>query len=270
MSKLLILLLTVAISGNAYAFKSKEEKAKEAAAKAAASKPAPVAKPAAIVVPAQPAIVAPVKVAPASKPKSVVAPHPVAVRPEPARAPTDSVGEEDDESSESLRQQVEVKPKPVVKKAEKKIKAKPAAPAISPAKQQELATLEFLKKDPMCGASTTRNVSTTGSANSYHLISNVYTRETAPTSVKKLIEQQVDECDRITKVGKYYVNPSDKAVPVAAAPAPASTQAADDVVGDSAKKVGDFFNKLGSDMKNNGVQEKVCSPGETQMHVNGC
>lgn len=85
-------------------------------------------------------------------------------KPEPAKAPAEVAGDADDESSESLRQSkqsVKVKPKPSVKKAEKKIKTKPAAPAISPAKQQELATLEFLKKDPLCGASTTRGLSTT-------------------------------------------------------------------------------------------------------------
>ena len=61
-----------------------------------------------------------------------------------------------------------------------------------------------------------------------------------------MIEKQVDECNHIKKVGKYYVNPADKAVTVATAPAPASalaTQSAEDVVNDSAKKKSVIFSE---------------------------
>ena len=249
MSKLLVVLLSLIISSEASAFGKKAETAKPHPAPVAATQ-APVTIP---VTAPLPSTTKPIKAAPVAHPKAPVK----------ASIPTP----EQEAAIENLNQDDYHKPPAEIKKVEKKVKPKPAPPVISAAKKQELETLAFLKKDAMCGASTTRGVSTTGSAHSYYRISNVYSRENAPESVKKLIEKQVDECDQITKVGKYYVKPVAQATPVAAAPA---TQNAEDVVNESAKKVGDFFNKLGTDMKNNGVKEKTCSASEQAMHTNGC
>lgn len=83
-----------------------------------------------------------------------------------------------------------------------------------------------------------------------------------------MIAQQVDQCDKDQKVGKYYVKQAEQTAPVAVAPVEAP--AAEDAEGESAKKVGDFFNKLGSDITKNGVKEKTCSASEQAMHTNGC
>lgn len=154
---------------------------------------------------------------------------------------------------------------------------KPAASVISAEKQQELAAIAFLKKDFRCGKSAQPGVSTTGDANSIYRLKNVYTQEAIPKSVRKLISQQVDRCDKDRNVGKYYQAPkveqaSKPAEPVVVAtPEPAIVESKPvDVVNDSAKKIGDFFGKLSKDITTNGVKEKVCSPAETQMHVNGC
>lgn len=255
MNKLLVLLLSFVISHEAAAFGKKVEDTPKptAVTDVAAPTPAfPVPTPATM--PAKPKTTKPIPVTP---PKTAIV------------VPESTV--EIDGAFENLGNEEEVKPAPkVIKKGTKKVKPKPVAPIITFEKKKELETLTFLKNNPWCGKSAIPGVSTTGDANSLYRIRNNYTEKTLPPSVKKLIDQQVDQCDKEKGVGKYYIKPRvEQPAPVVVSE-PVAPAPAEGAVGDSAKKVGDFFNKLGSDITKNGVKEKVCSPGETQMHVNGC
>lgn len=251
MSKLLVVLLSLVISHEAVAFGKK-----------ATETPPPAT--AAVAVPAQeetpvPKAPKPTKAVPVSQPKPQAKPVKTSL-------PTP----EQEAAIENLNQDADVKPAPkVIKKVEKVAKPKPAAPVMTAAKQQEMDAIKFLKAKKWCGKSAVPGVSTTGDAHQSNRLRNVYAYDDIPPAVKAVIDQQVDQCDKDQKVGKYYVNPlAEQPAPVAVV-TPAAVPA-EDTVGDSAKKVGDFFNKLGSDITKNGVKDKVCSPGEIQMHVNGC
>lgn len=245
MSKLLIALLALAISHEALAF------GKKAVAPAPAHATAPVASPAAQ------AQVAPAVKAPAAPPVTY------------------------DESFE-FQGADEVKPaakplkKPVIKPAPAPKIATPmpvvkVPPVLTLEKQQEIAALDFAKHRLICGKSAD-GIDSTGTAQSVYAFKEYYgSYEEFPPSLKKVVDKKIEQCDRDRHVGAYYKAPTSvqtsKTTPT---PVAVAAPTAEDQINDSAKKVGDFFGKLGHDITVNGAKEKTCSHGETQMHANGC
>ena len=224
----------------------------------------------------KPAVAAPAAVAPAP----VMATLPAAPAAVEIKTPQGTVIVHDEESAVDPAVQAANDKALATIKAEKRAKA--AADAANAQKRADAAQVEAKKHAAAKEAAAKekrvldwlsanpQNPYQCGEAEAWSRIKVEYPERTkAPASVKKEVNKQFAACTAEVNAARAKIAKTNaKQTPEPVQEATPTSQA--DGVNDTKKSAGDFLVKFASDFKNNGVKEKSCSSGETEMHTNGC